>query len=163
MECKTAQQLASYLAPGKAELDAESAAALEAHVRACPECARRIRFAQAFDQGVARVMRAVPVPPGLKGRITARLAPPRAAWHRRRSVRVWAAAAAVLIAAGIALTWNGHDKIPVDPQQIAQAEDPDRAAAARRWLREQGVAFAPDKPINLGLATGWGLSPLPGA
>src|SRR5262245_565381 len=117
MECKTAQQLAAFLAPGKSELDAEHSAALESHVRACPECARRIRFAQSFDQQIARAMRNVPVPAGLKERIAARLSPKRPVWYRRPAVRAWAAAAAGLIATCAVMPCNGSDKTRVSPQR----------------------------------------------
>jgi hypothetical protein len=160
VECKIAQLLAVYLAPGKSELDAEQSAALEGHLRSCPECARRIRFEQSFDQRVARVMRAVPVPGLLKANILERLQTARPkAWHRRPLWRVAAAAAAVLMAVGLGFALWGNSRVQLDPQKIVAENDakgpkPD----AQRWLAEQGIAFLPQTPLNLDLLTFYGLT-----
>jgi hypothetical protein len=160
VECKIAQLLAVYLAPGKSELDAEQTAALEGHLRSCPQCARDIRLEQALDQRVARVMRAVPIPGLLKAGILERLEAARPkVWHRRPLWRVAAAAAAVLLAVGLVLTFGGSGRVQLDPQKIVAENDakgpkPD----AQRWLAEQGIAFVPQIPLNLDLLSFYGLT-----
>ena len=164
MECKTALQLASYLAPGKSELDAEHTAALESHVRACAECGRRIRFAQSFDQRVARTMKSLEVPAGLKARIVAGLTPARPAWYRRPAVHAWAAAAAILVAVGVLALGNGN-RVALDIEAILLEENAtahDRLGVTQRWLAKQGVAFAPEVPLDLNLVIAYGISPIAG-
>jgi hypothetical protein len=160
VECKIAQLLSVYLAPGKSELDAEQSAALEGHLRSCPECARQIRFEQSFDQRVARVMRAVPIPSLLKEGIVGRLEAARTrAWHRRPLWRVTAAAAAVLLAIGLVLTFGGSGRVQLEPQKIiAENDSKGPRPDAQRWLAEQGIAFVPQVPLNLDLLTFYGLT-----
>ena len=37
MDCRTAQMLAAFTGPGKTELDADQLAALDLHLRQCPQ------------------------------------------------------------------------------------------------------------------------------
>jgi hypothetical protein len=101
MDCKTALRFLEVCRPSGADLtDPELAPAL-AHVEQCPECLAEFRARQSLDTRVNEVVRSVSVPAGLCERIFDRLDRTRVYRMRRRAVLWTAAAASLVIAAGI--------------------------------------------------------------
>jgi hypothetical protein len=107
MDCKTARLLAELRGDRAAELPAEDNISLDQHLLNCADCQRLRLVEERFDAPIARAMRAVAVPPALKGRILNRLATQRGAVYRKRLFYAAAAAAAVVIAVGV-VTWRPH-------------------------------------------------------
>jgi anti-sigma factor (TIGR02949 family) len=145
MDCKTARLLAELRGTRSDELPEEDAAALDDHLTTCPDCARALAAERRLDAPVARAMRAIPVPPGLKSRILDRLATERGAWHRRRFYQVAAAAAAVILAVGL-FSWESQKRVIADPNQLLASLDRDAESPEARlndWLAAQGVAYHP--------------------
>jgi hypothetical protein len=130
MDCKTARVLLLFSRPLAAELEAGDAEALESHLAECPECAPLARAERRQDDRIGRVLRDVPVPPELRGRLLARLDAQRGAWYRRWSAGVLATAAAVVLVVGLAWNWLGRGTViglqafhaDVSQQQGARAE-----------------------------------------
>ena len=102
MDCNTARMLLEFHRPHPAELDEQEADALESHLHDCRECAQTARMEREADEHLGRVIKEVPVPADLRERVLKRLAMDRRSWLRRH-VRVWAAAAAVLLVAGLGM------------------------------------------------------------
>src|SRR5262245_58623225 len=103
MDCRTARLLFEVAGPLRpAELEAADAENLERHLSDCAECAAAAQALGREDEVLGRAMSAVPLPPGLRGRLLTRLDAERD-MHNRRQTRRWltmgAAAAVVLIAA----------------------------------------------------------------
>lgn len=150
MECKTARLLAELRGVRDDELPPEDNTALDQHLASCPDCQRALANEQRFDAHVARAMKAVPVPPGLKARILDRLATERGAWYRRRFYQVAAAAAAVVIAVGL-MTWDRNLRVKPDLNVVLSDADllvqnpQDRVDA---WLAAQGVRYNPEEPFD---------------
>lgn len=108
---------AAALSPDEASaLSADEASAssdvqrqqLEAHVKTCEAC----RAALGDQRQVARVLQAraqVPVPPGFRGRVAARIDAERGGWLSLANWRAWTAALAPLAAALVFVAWLGGD------------------------------------------------------
>src|SRR5215213_5823218 len=88
------------------ELAGEDAAALDAHLAACPKCAAVVRFERAFDDRVGRAMRAVPVPAGLKGRLLDGVAAQRGSWYREKAYALVGLAACVALTVVGVVAWQ---------------------------------------------------------
>src|SRR5262249_38463217 len=118
MDCRSARLLLHFAGPQRRpELDAAEAAALEAHLAECPDCAAERRA----DEHLGQAMRAAAGPEGLGGRIHQRLAGRPVAWYRRRWARGLVAAAAVLVAVGLGLSWFTGPRAVLDLEQVCQA------------------------------------------
>ena len=83
MDCNLARRLLPFDRPGGSDLDAADRAALAHHLESCPACSAAGRAERTFDMALARSLRAVPIPDGFSGRLTARLAAARFAFFRR--------------------------------------------------------------------------------
>lgn len=103
MDCRDAQFYLRLRHPGSDEFEPDVAAALDRHLAGCPGCAAAGRVLGDFDAAVATAMRAVPIPDGLRNRLFAEAAARRGSVLRRRTYRLAAAAASVLVACGLAL------------------------------------------------------------
>jgi hypothetical protein len=101
VNCETARLLLAFHRPHGPELGPDEARALGEHVATCAACGARARHDQAFDQAVAAAMNAVPIPIGLRERLLARVTNLQSA--RGRQWAVYAAAAALLLAVGLAV------------------------------------------------------------
>lgn len=102
MDCNHARLLLTF-ARDHADLDQSEADGLEEHLGQCPECAATAATERRVDAALGKAMNAVPVPPGLKQRILAKLPRTRLRW-RRLIVSTVAAAAVLLLAVGF--TWR---------------------------------------------------------
>lgn len=94
MECHDARQLLALLRREPAQVESAEVEAVERHVELCPACQTWNASEAVFDAAVAKAMRDVAIPAGLKDRVVARLS--RSPSSRR--VVPWAAAASLLIA-----------------------------------------------------------------
>src|SRR4029453_18883839 len=102
MDCNTARMLATFFGRQGAELAPEDAAALTAHLAACPGCAAAVQAERAFDDRVAKAMMAVPVPTGLKAKILDGVTAQKAGWYRQKAFGLAGlATAACLLIAGV--------------------------------------------------------------
>jgi hypothetical protein len=141
MDCNLARQLVPFARPGSADLEAGDRADLDQHLAGCPTCASSAAGELAFDAGLARAMRAVPVPDALHARLNTQLLAARMAFYRRLAVRGLLAACLVVVA-WIGLTaWR---RPVLDPTAVAmhayeltgQGKSNDEArSAATVWLR----------------------------
>lgn len=84
-------------------MDPDATSALDRHLAGCPACAAAGRALTGFDAVVGRAMRAVPVPDGLRDQLFAEASARRGAVLRRKTFRLLAAAASVLVTCGLAL------------------------------------------------------------
>jgi hypothetical protein len=154
VDCNTARLLATFFGRSSSELAPEDAAALDAHLAGCPKCAGQVQFERAFDDRLARAMKAVAIPVGLKGRLLDGVAAQRGAWYREKAYALVGLAACVLLTVGGVVAWQVATA-PVLTQEklVAQADEevqnPTKVVAD--VLGERGLEFAPEKPFNLAL------------
>lgn len=101
MDCRTARLLLDFARPRVPELAAPEADALHRHLADCPDCAAVQRLERRLDEPIARAMRDVPLPAGLRERLLDKVAGPLTLrWYRRKAVWSGLAAALVLLALG---------------------------------------------------------------
>jgi hypothetical protein len=147
------------------ELAAEDAAALDAHLAVCPECAAAVRFERAFDDRVGRAMLAVPVPAGLKGRLLDGVSAERGAWYRQKFYALAALAASVLLVAGGVIAWQmgtAPDLTVAGIVAQADAEVQNRGRMVEEVLGPRNLAFNPERPFDLNQLETAGLGRLQG-
>lgn len=109
MDCKTARLLLDFIRPQSGELDSAELAAFEQHLAGCPECDSLARSERAVDHALAKAMRAVEVPVGLRNRLLERLERERGDVYLRwfgHAGRVAAAAALVCAVVWGIYAWN---------------------------------------------------------
>jgi hypothetical protein len=154
VDCNTARLLATFFGRPGSDLAPEDAADLDAHLAACPKCAAVVKFERAFDDRLARAMRAVAVPAGLKGRLLDGVAAQRGAWYREKAYALVGLAACVLLTVGGVVAWQVA-AAPVLTQEklVAQADEEvqNRTKVVADVLGERGLAFAPERPLDLNL------------
>ncbi len=168
MDCDLARRLLPFARPGGADLDPADRAALDRHLASCPGCAAAGAADRAFDAGLARAMRAIPVPAGLGLRLHARLAAARMAFYRRLVAYVLIAICALI--AGC-FAWAVCSRPVLDPSQLAQQTyelsgqsraDADARQAATDWLRQADARLRAPDEFNYGLLSYATLSDLRG-
>lgn len=149
MDCRDAEFYLRLRHPGRDEFEPEVSAALDRHVAGCPACAAATRVLGGFDAAVATAMRAVPVPAGLRDRLFADAATRRGSLLRRKTYRYAAAAATVLVAAGLALGIYSAARPQPDLlelvqrfEELGQPRGGDGVAA--RFLKAEGLPALPD-------------------
>jgi hypothetical protein len=113
MNCRRAQQLLNLVLPGSQELDPAEAHALQRHLTGCADCRAEQRALQSADAEIGQLMRAVPVPAGLRERLLGRLSVERRQVYRRWFVSTAMAAAATLLIASFSY-WYWQ----VKPQEV---------------------------------------------
>lgn len=123
MDCRDAEFYLRLRSPGADEFEPEVTAALTRHLAGCPACAALGRWAGDFDAAVATAMRAVPIPAGLRDRLFTATAVRRGAYLRRRTLRLTAAAATVLVAAGLALGVYSASRPQPDTDDLVRIGD----------------------------------------
>lgn len=136
MDCRTARQLLEFARPRCCELEASEADALESHLADCAECGPLAQIERQIDDRIVRVMRAVPVPAGLRERLLSRLAKEKWAVRRKWLVR-GAVAAAIVLAIGLGIYWQRSQltRLELDPLAQEQGLDADRLEA---WYHSHG-------------------------
>ena len=120
MDCSSARLFLHFNRPGAHELDGPDAEELNLHLAHCTECNALARADRRLDQHLGRAMRAVEVPPGLRGEILHRLAAERGDWHRRWLAHVGRGVAAALLL--IAVVWGSFALYARTRQGIAADE-----------------------------------------
>src|SRR5712671_2771679 len=98
MDCRTARLLLDFARPGSIELEASELTDLDGHLGGCSECDTFAHAERLVDSRLGPAMRAIAVPPVLRGRLLARLDVERFTWYRRRVVPAVLTAAALLLA-----------------------------------------------------------------
>ncbi len=117
MDCNLARQLLPFSRSGGADLDPADRAALGHHLAECPACAAAGNVGRAFDAGVARAMRAVPIPDGFSARLNTLLLAARVAFYRRLALRLLLVACAGL---AVWVGWSTWQRPTFDAVQLAQ-------------------------------------------
>jgi hypothetical protein len=109
MDCDGARQLLAFAHP--AEMEPADLALLDEHIATCPDCGPLAQATRQADDSIGRAMRAVPVPDGLRTRLTTHLTAARGAWWRHSVLRAGTVGVGVILAAGAlyALTRPGLD------------------------------------------------------
>ena len=98
MECSVARQLLAFRrSGGPAELAPEDAADLDRHLAGCPACAAAVGRQDAFDAAVARAMRGVTAPAGLRDKLLTDAMAKQGAMLRRKIYSYAAVAATVFL------------------------------------------------------------------
>ena len=154
MDCTHAKLLLLFHRPGRSsDLAPEDAAALDAHLDACPACQATWSARQANDAALATVVRAVSVPSNLADRLKAKAAA-QIRWAWRRSAVKYAIAASILLAvygAYVAINRPTLDLTALADDQDRIWQTPGRTAAD--WLATNGLADTLPEPFDLQLAT----------
>ncbi|HEY1380104.1 MAG TPA: hypothetical protein VGF55_25090, partial [Gemmataceae bacterium] len=101
MECRDAQFYLRLRRHTADELAPEVNADLDRHLAGCPGCAVDADRSARFDAALAVAMQNVPVPPGLRDRLVAKLSAQRGSVLRRRAYRYAGIAAALLLTVGV--------------------------------------------------------------
>jgi hypothetical protein len=154
MDCRTAQMLASFVSPNKTELDADQVAALESHLRMCPQCGKLIYAERQFDRKVSKAMKSIVVPAGLKQQILDRIKP-QIPWYARTAWQATLATAAALLI-GVWFIIAGSGKVSLTQGIIANI--PPTQERAMKFLDANGFSFNPkDHPFNMRLLAFYGL------
>jgi hypothetical protein len=150
MDCRDAQFYLRLRHPGRDEFEPEVTAALDRHVAGCPACAAADRAAGGFDRAVATAMRAVPVPAGLRDRLFTEAATRRGAVLRRKTYRLTATAASVLVACGLAVGYYTATRPQPDTAALVdlgdETADPRQAEAlVERFRKAEGLPALPER------------------
>jgi Putative zinc-finger len=99
MNCDYVRLWLAFARP--AEMDPAELARLDAHLSTCPECGQIARAERGTDDAFAQAMQCVPVPEGLRNKLTARLAAARTSWWRHAALHACAACVAGLLAVSL--------------------------------------------------------------
>lgn len=154
MDCPHANLLLLFYRPDRpSDLSADDAAALQAHLAACPACAAKLAKQSAADRVLSAAVRDVPVPSGLADRLKQQAQSQiNRAWRRTAAKCV---AAAVLLVAGY-VGYAAATRPTLDVGRLADAQDavwqsPDRTASD--WLTANGLTDALPEDFDLRLTT----------
>ncbi len=154
MDCPHANLLLLFHRPGRpSDLAPADAAALDAHLAACPACAATLAARTAQDAAVGAAMNAVPVPVDLPDRLKSNLAS-QLRWAWRRAAVKYALAASLLVAAYGAFV--AYTRPVLDLAALADHQDrlwqaPGLTTAD--WLTEHRLTDALPEAFDLRLAT----------
>lgn len=165
MDCNTARMLATFFGRRGSELAPEDAAALDAHLAACPNCATAVQQERTFDDRLTKAMLAVPVPTGLKSKLLDGVAAHRGAQYRQRAYSMAGLAACVLLAIGGVIAWQIHSAPELTWSEIVSQHDrqeQDRAGQVRRFLANEGIQFHPEQALDLNQVESSGIGELQG-
>lgn len=160
MDCGKARMLAEVRGNREAELPAEDSAVLDQHLNSCPDCQRLLEAERRFDEPIARAMRAVVVPSGLKFKLMDRLARERGAVHRRRFFYAAAAAACVVIGVGI-LNWNPNERPKLDLNGLVSVQSrfvDEPKELVGEWMTHHGIHYQPPIDLNPRLLATYGFA-----
>ena len=152
MDCNTARMLATFFGRQGPELAPEDAAALDAHLTACPQCAAQVQFERAFDDRVGKAMLAVPIPTGLKGKLLDGVYAQRGSWYRQKAYALVGMAACVLVAVGGVIAWQIGTAPELSSASIVAQADLDvqnPTQVLNEVLSSRGLQFDPEKRFDL--------------
>jgi hypothetical protein len=141
MTCRDAQFYLRLRRESADELG-DAAADLDRHLATCPDCAAEARAEASFDRALGTAMRAVAVPPALRGQLLAKLSATRGSMVRRKVVRSVALAASLFLTVGLAFGAFSASRPKLDTTILVQAADEryqSPEAATERWLAEQNL------------------------
>jgi hypothetical protein len=148
MDCRDAEFYLRLRHPGRDEFEPEVAAALDRHLAGCSACFAAERLLTGFERAVAKAMKAVPVPGHLRDQLFAAAGARRGAQLRRRAYRLAAAAASLLVTAGLAVGLYSATRPQPDAEGIVLAgdelADPRQAAEmVKRFLDDERLPPLP--------------------
>ena len=140
MDCHLSRLLLAFR---RSELTAEDAAALDAHLAGCPDCAAAARRDAAERTALTAAMTAVPVPDGLRDRLVkSAIRKQWAAW-RRKAGRWSRTFLTAVVALGVAV--GGYDRFTRPTfttdrfaTQLEREQDFSEQEV-REWLRAEGL------------------------
>lgn len=167
MDCRDAQFYLRIRREAVDELGREVTVELERHCADCPVCAAEARSAARFDAAVAVAMRNVPLPPGLRDQLVARLSAQRGAVLRRKAYQFAAAAAAVLLSVGLGYGYFWQARPQADTTALVMdldtRSDPERAEeTVRRWLLAEQLPDRLPEPFDFRFYRWHGKEPILG-
>ena len=142
MECRQAYFYLNIRGRAADELGPETTAELDRHLASCPDCAAFARYLRAEDDALARAMKAVPVPAGLKDRLHRGLNERLASRRRRRSYRLAAMAACLAIGVSLVFGYQALTRQNLDLTKLVYKADSDFTQpdeATKQWLAERGL------------------------
>jgi hypothetical protein len=149
MDCRDAQFYLRLRRPGIDDLDPDATAALDLHLAGCPACAAADRGLVGFDAAVGRAMRAVAVPDGLRDRLFSDASARRGTVLRRKTYRLAAAVASVLVTAGLTLgvysaarPQPDTSRLVVDGDELWHPQGGEKAIA--RFLKAERLPALPE-------------------
>jgi hypothetical protein len=157
--------LVTFFGRHGSELAAEDTTDLNAHLASCPACAAAVQFERAFDDRVAKAMLAVPVPAGLKSKLLDGISAQQGTWYRQKAYAFAGMAACLLLSIGGIVAWQSSQTPELSlPAIVADADqkEQDRAAHARAFLKQESIAFHPEKALDLNQVGAWGISEFQG-
>ena len=153
MDNQTARLMASLA--DRSELAPEDTAELNTFLAANPTTAADVAADRAFDAHIARSMKDVPIPEGLKGRLLDRVAIEKGAWYRQKAWSLVGLAAALLVATGGILALRLSTAPDLDPAVAIVPFDEhyqDPAGEINRFLARRGLSFEPARSFNMNMA-----------
>jgi hypothetical protein len=148
MTCRDAQFYLRLRRESADELG-ETAADLDRHLAACPDCGAEARAERSFDRALGSAMRAVVVPAALRGQLLANLSATRGSLVRQKMVRSVALAASLFLTVGLAFGAFSASRPKLDTSLIVtttdeQLQNPELATS--QWLAEQHLR--PELPFR---------------
>jgi hypothetical protein len=161
VNCKTASFLIDLVLPRAAELDAGERHELEAHLASCSACAAQARAGRLWDERLVLAMRSVPMPEGLSLSIKNRLRADHRRFLIRRRLVPLAAAAALLLVAGL-LLWPRPLKLDTEIAVLEGAKQAAARAQVNAWLKLEGFPEAAPAEFNYNYLTWYGMAELNG-
>ncbi|MSR52442.1 MAG: hypothetical protein EXS09_04030 [Gemmataceae bacterium] len=165
MDCNTTRMLATFFGRHNSELAPEDASALTAHIASCSRCAAEVQFERAFDNRVAQAMLAVPFPAGLKAKLFDGIATQHGSWYRQKAYYAVGMAASLLIAIGGVVAWQMGTAPELTLAEIVAQSDrqeQNRSGNVRKFLKERGLGFDPERQLDLNQVEFWGDGELSG-
>jgi len=146
MTCRDAQFYLRLRRESSDELG-EATADLDRHLTTCPDCATESRTETAFDRALGTAMRAVVVPPALRGQLLASLSATPGSMVRRKMARSVALAASMLLTVGLAFGAFSASRPKLDTTSLVMGTDEQLQSpelVTKQWLAEQN--FSTDLP-----------------
>lgn len=165
MDCNTASMLATFFGRGGTELAADDAAALNAHLATCPQCAASIQRERAFDDRIAKAMLAVPVPSNLKAKLLDQATTQTTAKVRHKAYAAAGVVVVLLAAVGGVIGYQILSAPTLDLNTVLTDEDEkarDPQHYVHRLLADQGVTFDPEQRFDMNMLASVGRERLQG-
>lgn len=144
MDCQHARLLTHFVRPGEPLLEPAEMGAFNEHLAACPECRQLAQTQRRADEKIARTVRDVKAPAGLRERIVTRLT-----YERRPSRRmVLSLAASVLLLIGGGLTWTLWPAPQLDLLALVENKAGSSPERVQAWFADQGLNITLPQKFN---------------